>query len=189
MVSGVCGDKRRRFDKQGTQVVASAVWRKVMKVIILSGVSGSGKSTYAAKLLEQEYEDLEQEYEDKCLKVSADDFFTDSLSGKYSFDPSRLGEAHASCFRNYIEALTDGVNFILVDNTNTTEAEIAPYVLGANAFGYDVEIHTLVSDRLSAWKRNVHNVSWKGIQAQYERIFARKLPPYWTEKKIPAKGF
>ena len=100
------------------------------QVKILSGVSGSGKSTFGRGLRAD-------------LTVSADDFFVTS-DNKYNFDPSKLGQAHAACFREYIHALTNlGDTLVVVDNTNTTESEISPYVLGASAFGWNVEIITI----------------------------------------------
>jgi adenylate kinase len=56
---------------------------RIPTVVVMSGVSGSGKSTYAEKLLEQS----------QGVKVSTDHFFM--VGNEYKFDPSKLGEAHA----------------------------------------------------------------------------------------------
>jgi len=170
------------------------------KVIILSGVSGSGKSTYAKKL----WNELEPgQY---STIVSADDYFmaSDGECLEYKFDPSKLGIAHGVCFRNFLEAIDSekGYSLVIVDNTNTTSEEIAPYVLGAQAFGWEPEIHTLrvqgalrkdnngmVIARSSALmdklvKRNKHGVTAKTIQAQANRLTMRMLPPWWKHIDI-----
>ena len=137
-------------------------------VIILSGVSGSGKSTYARTRL------------GSADVVSADSYFYSIGGGKYAFDASKLSEAHGACFRRFIQLLqhTDE-NTIVVDNTNTTSEEIAPYVLGAQAFGATVEICTLKGDYV-----NVHGVPEMTIEAQRTRIENRKLPPWWKNSEI-----
>lgn len=63
------------------------------RVIVMSGVSGSGKSTHAEKLAK---------VNDGTI-VSADQFF--ERTDGYLFDPSKLGEVRAFCFRRFI-ALT-----------------------------------------------------------------------------------
>lgn len=147
------------------------------KVVILSGISGSGKSTLAEKLLN----------ESQGVKVSADHFFT-KPDGKgsvsYQFDPSKLGEAHADCFARFIRFCQDpNGNLIVVDNTNTSAEEIAPYILGAAAFGWEAEIITLrapFADRVQKCAgRNIHGVPLDTIKAQANRLLNRKLPRFW----------
>lgn len=148
------------------------------QVIVLSGVSGSGKSTLARKMSKSP-----SGYEKEALIVSADDYFTDSL-GEYHFDPSNLAEAHAECFRSFIAGLQNGRDLIIVDNTNTTEREISPYMLGASAFGYSASIRAIVcndEDLIAAHQRNSHGVPLAAIYAQHHRQneMLRSLPTYW----------
>ena len=94
------------------------------RIIVLQGVSGSGKST-AAKAAAQGFRVAGR----SVAIVSADDYFMRvhvDGSTSYEFDPSKLGEAHASCFRRYLDALQTGVDVIFVDNTSTTTMEVAP---------------------------------------------------------------
>jgi predicted ABC-type ATPase len=157
------------------------------QVKIMSGIAGSGKSTIAADM------EPDVKYRDGGNKtlVSADHFFLDRF-GHYNFNPAKLSEAHGQCFRNFIEAMQSDVSLIVVDNTNTTSEEITPYVLGAQAFGYECEIITVsIRDEIDGIQkcadRNSHGVPYKTIQAQQSRLAGRKLPPWWKETVIPAK--
>lgn len=141
--------------------------------IILQGVSGSGKSAWARK------------HERPGEVVSADDYFTNWGLNPYHFKPDKLGQAHAMCLRAYLLALENGAD-VIVDNTNTTIAEIAPYYALAQAFDYQVEIVSLDVDLEAAIKRNVHNVPEATIRAQDYRIaaFRRFLPQRWNYRKV-----
>lgn len=105
------------------------------KVIILSGISGSGKSTYGRKLLEGAL------WTSVC---SADDYFM--VGSEYRFDASKLSLAHGQCFKKFIDLLKGGDQVVVVDNTNTSVVEIAPYVLGGQA-----------------WDGNRHPVTFKDV--------------------------
>lgn len=157
------------------------------KVYIMSGVSGSGKSTYAASLASQ------------AVVFSADAFFVNAV-GEYKFDPKYLGGAHAACLRQFTQEVYDGGGRdIVVDNTNTTVDEIAPYFALAQAFGYEPQILTIGpfdQTKLEAYyeacaKRNRHGVSLGVIRAQGERIRQRVLPHRWRpfEIKVEPQGF
>ncbi len=151
------------------------------QVKILSGVSGSGKSTYARKL----WNALEPG--NYCKVVSADDFFM--RDGHYIFDPKRLSDAHGKCFRDFIAALNSNEGFkpeydlVVVDNTNTTVSEVSPYILGAQAYGWDVEILTVMcrtdEDVKVCASRNSHGVPSDVVFAQHNRLCARELMPWW----------
>lgn len=150
-----------------------------MKVKILCGVSGSGKSTYA-KLLGE-----------KTLIFSADDFF---YNGKeYKFDVSLLSKAHAWCLRKFVVNIIGygySVNTtIIVDNTNTTVAEIAPYAALALAYGHDLEIVILNISKENLTKvasRNIHGVPQNVVEGQFNRLelLKEQLPPWWPVKNI-----
>ena len=149
------------------------------KVVVLSGLSGSGKSTYAKKL----WNDLEPGT--YCKVVSADDYFM--VNGEYKFDPMKLGDAHGACFREFLLSLEDvGYNLIIVDNTCLSVAEIAPYMLGAQAFGWESEVVTLQCTKGRALGRNVHNVSERAIEGQLTALASRQLPPWWKHTEVSA---
>lgn len=138
-----------------------------MKVVILCGVSGAGKTTYAMK-----------NYPDG-VGCSADDFFMEA--GGYKFNPSKLGEAHGQCLRKFVVFLTNKVPLVVVDNTNTSVIEIAPYAALALAYGYELEIKILKVDVETAAARNLHGVPKNAIVKMAERLAGLKeaLPPWW----------
>lgn len=152
-------------------------------IIILVGPPGSGKSTFADEF---------RRGMDYVHIVSADHYFMSN--GVYTFDPSKLGEAHASCMRNFLDRMryayeSHRLGFrqpqtIIVDNTNTTALEIAPYYAAAKAYGADVTLMRF-GTKLTArecYERGVHGVGLAGIEASIARIadMWETLPPYWT---------
>jgi predicted kinase len=151
-----------------------------MHVIVMSGMSGSGKSTYAKALA--------AERNVKAWIVSADDFFTNNPSGEYIFEPAKIGEAHGACFRMFMDGVLDKRPLIIVDNTNTTVEEISPYMLAAGAYGYTSEVITVKIPLLFAMERNQHGVPKEEIGAQYLRIEHRVLPPWWNASEVVKKA-
>ena len=148
-----------------------------MKVIILQGVPGSGKSFYANELVAGV----------KSVICSADDYFYELGGGtKYAFDASKLGAAHGACFRRFIGAVRSEVPVVVVDNTTTTVTEIAPYVLGGEAYGYEVEIIQVLCDPEVAAARNTHGVPAKAIIMMAGRIASCSCPPWWKVTTVQA---
>lgn len=96
-------------------------------VIILRGVSGSGKSTFA---------DYLSKLSSDTIVCTADDYMM--VNGEYKFDPKKLGFAHLSCQHKFIEALKNNVNLVIVANTNTAEKDVRVYLDEAKTFGYQV---------------------------------------------------
>lgn len=144
----------------------------VKRVIIMRGVSGSGKSTYAKK-----------QFPNSTI-VSADLYF--ERNGTYTFDRTKLPYAHQWCWKQFFEAVQRGDQTIVVDNTNTSVAEISPYILPAEAYGYSVEIITLEVDPATAAKRNIHQVSEEGVKRQFDRLVKEQklFPPRWKHRVI-----
>lgn len=139
-------------------------------VVILRGIPGSGKSTFARSNYP------------KGLVVSADDFFM--KSGKYQFNPELLGLAHRDCFRKFLVRCDAGEDLIVVDNTNSSAVEAAPYVLCGESFGYRVEVITLLCDPVAAAKRNVHGVPEDRVVKMDHYLRLEKLPPWWSHRTV-----
>jgi predicted kinase len=151
-----------------------------MRVILLSGIPGSGKSSTAKFFAEEG---------GKVRIVSADDYFM--KSGEYRFDPHGLGDAHGECLRGFLGALQgEEYDMVIVDNTNTTTLELAPYVAMSNAFGVIPELYTLDVDPETAHKRNTHGVPLVAVQRMASAIKSREIPFYWLiiQNKIPQKN-
>lgn len=144
-----------------------------MKVIIMSGIPGSGKSAY-----------VERHFLNAYRVCSADKYFM--KTGKYVFAAEEIGKAHAACLRQFASAVYDAWRFesentvVVVDNTNTTVAEIAPYYELATAYGHDVEIVTVLCDPIIAAKRNQHNVPPQEVDRAWVRLTQRVLPKHWV---------
>lgn len=142
-----------------------------MRVLILRGVSGSGKSTYTRKV---------STGLNKVVVCSADHYF--ERSGEYRFNPKELPEAHKQCFRKFVSTINEGLaDLIVVDNTNLTRVEVAPYLVYAQAFGCEVEIVRLTVDVGLAAQRNLHGVPLGSIQAMERRF--EDLLPYWPKER------
>lgn len=147
------------------------------KLIILRGLPGSGKSHLAAQLI-RSYEIL------RCsVRVcSADDFFL--KDGIYTFEKEKLGLAHTKCRQLCEIHMNNGVDVILIDNTNTQAREAKEYVRLATQYHYNIEL----MEPKTPWKtsleelknRNTHGVGEETLQAMLarwedEETFKRKL--------------
>lgn len=135
----------------------------------MSGIAGSGKTTYANKLV-------------KPMSASficdANSFFMDG--GVYKFNASRLKDAHGLCLRKFHSAVKDDVPLVIVDNTNTMVEEIAPYLSLGQAYDYEVEIVTLVckaKQMRKAHDRSPHRVPIAAVGAQHQRLCNRLKNP------------
>lgn len=166
----------------------TSVEKMVLKCVIMSGISGSGKSTWIK----------DQWWFDESVTYSADDLFTMNPEKEYRFDPTLLPQAHDLCLRLFVHAIQHGAKkedlfangfgkndpgdapVIVVDNTNLSSEEIAPYYSVARAFGYEVELVTLRISPGEAGKRNAHNVPLDTVAKMSECLLSRKLPSYWT---------
>lgn len=154
-----------------------------MKVIITRGGSGAGKSTWA------------KNHHPNARIFSADNFFL--VDGEYRFDPTKLGEAHGKCLRDYIDFCRGvsvgeyvGENLTaIVDNTNTTLSEFSPYAEVAQAYGHEVQILTFIYDPVAAHTRNTHSTPLKNAMGQFQRLteHTKLIPPWWKHDYIVSK--
>jgi len=153
----------------------------MMRVIIMQGIPGSGKTSWIKRKMLGVYKEREVCWE----HYSADRYFEELGH----FDPAKLGEAHGQCLREYVEALTDSVGTgpnldinIVVDNTNTSLVELAPYMALAQAYNVEVELVRIHCDPEVAFARQTHGVPLAGIQAMDQRLRELVLPPFWKYK-------
>lgn len=145
-------------------------------VLILVGLPGSGKSKLAKEL---------GELHPNTRILSSDDHFM--RDGEYKFDPAKLGEAHDQCWSTFVSEcnrwdywrLSDGL--LIVDNTNTSPFELAPYIRYATGLGVPV-LTLFVKRRYELCLRDqTHGVSLETMQRMSKNLADthRDFPAYW----------
>ncbi|MDP2696424.1 MAG: AAA family ATPase [bacterium] len=141
-------------------------------IFVYSGLPGAGKSFIIGRR------------HPGAIICSTDDYAYD----KGNFMPEKIGEAHGACFARFIEAcqtapFRDCVD-IVVDNTNTTAPEIAPYMLAAQAYKLEATIITVFAPPEVAQSRNIHGVSKEIHGKMAIALASRELMPWWDASTI-----
>ncbi|XP_030634009.1 NEDD4-binding protein 2-like 2 [Chanos chanos] len=127
-----------------------------LKLILMRGAPGCGKSTLAKELLSTG---------PNGIILSTDDYFFQD--GEYFFDPTLLGEAHGWNQNRAWKAIQEYRSPVIIDNTNIQAWEMKPYVVMALEKGYCITFH----EPDTSWKfdpsqlerRNKHGVSREKI--------------------------
>lgn len=124
------------------------------KLIIVRGLPGSGKSTYAKTLVDLDCADL---------FLEADQYFEDGF-GNYLFDATKLHAAHKWCQYEVKRYLGMGMT-VVVSNTFTTAKEMKPYIQMAEELGLDVDVIRMMDNFGS-----IHNVPDHTIERMRDRF-------------------
>jgi predicted kinase len=118
------------------------------ELVIVRGIPGSGKSTYAKTL--------------GYLNYEADQYFIDP-EGNYLFDATKLYQAHRWCQEKTRSALSDGLS-VVVSNTFTTRKEMKDYL----EMAYELHIPVRVVKVLGNFQ-NVHGVPEEALERMRNR--------------------
>jgi predicted kinase len=87
---------------------------KINRLVLIRGLPGSGKTTYA------------KNYFNGHIHLEADMYFIES-DGFYNWTAERLGKAHSWCFETTKIMLNNGYD-VVVSNTFSTLKELNPYI-------------------------------------------------------------
>lgn len=128
-------------------------------LIILRGVSGSGKSTFAEWL---ELSFNMHQFDVSVQRFEADQWFIDNQE---EWNPRFLGTAHEWCQAEVRKSLQDSY-ITVVSNTTTTQKELNPYIKIATDLG--IQYFVLIAD---GDYQNVHNVPDEKLRKQAQRFY------------------
>lgn len=138
-----------------------------MKLILIRGIPGSGKSTYAKTL--------------SGFIASSEHFEADMFwmlkDGSYAFDMKKIAYAHKWCLAKVIEALQrEWISCVIVSNTFTTTKEMQPYIDLAKDYNVPVSIVEMKTQY-----QNIHNVPEDVLIKMKNRW--EEIPDYWNVTK------
>lgn len=136
------------------------------KLILISAIAGSGKTTLAAQL-EKQYEEQGCE----VFTIETDEWFVKNGRGTYKFERDKLNEAHSWTYQEIVKAMTpdweasdsqDSYDVIILANTNLVWKEVKRYVYLAREMEYEVEIVApdtpWCNNPEECFKKNTHGV-------------------------------
>lgn len=145
------------------------------KLILVRGLPGSGKSTYAKYYIEQN---------EDAVHFEADQFFA-KWPTDYAYDIRLIGAAHDWCYSNTVRKLWHGQD-VVVSNTFTKMWEMERYLkIPAIVDNVDVEIVEMRTQY-----QNVHNVpseKLKQMAARWEKLSDDMGCPVTVIDKTPYK--
>lgn len=143
--------------------------------------------------------------------VSAGNYFRPG--GDYVFDPRGVEEAHAICLRDFAHRVqgmpkgfvfvlrgipgsgksawakaNDGPDKLIVDNTNATVAELAPYCALALAFEHQLQIRTFIVTPEQAMARQSKNIPVPKLIVMAGQVLreTRHIPSRWLQVTVEA---
>ena len=163
-------------------ILGFAITRPEQELIIMRGISGSGKSSIARKLVKggsihstDELIEAEHDY----------DLFFQSMKESGQYYPLVL--LHSQNLKNATDDMYKGISPVVIDNTNIFSSEIKVYVEAALKIGFDeknikfIEVGTGGKTAKVLSQRNSHGVPLDRIK---EMIKDYKLSGTMTIEKV-----
>lgn len=126
-------------------------------IILVRGIPGSGKTTFAKGILNSKSNDL-----DPLLHIEADMYHTQF--GKYNWTPEKVPLAHGWCQETTEIYIKNNWN-VIVSNTFTTLKEMQFYIDLAEKLNVDIQIYRCFGQ----WE-SVHNVPVDVIEKMKNRF-------------------
>lgn len=126
-------------------------------VIIMRGITGSGKTTY-----------LQNNYPNAFI-CSANDYFTDK-DGNYNFIGPEVPQSHEYCKNAFVAALRNSLSLIAVDNTAIKLWEFDFYLQLAEMYGYNVRVVRMDGDPAIANTRSIRGIPESRVVSIYNNI-------------------
>lgn len=144
--------------------IINEINRNYRVMICMRGAPGSGKSHLARTIIDRTVND--GNYHEHIF--SADDHFYDRQTGLYTYDRTRLRQAHNSNKFRVARHAQNGWSPIIVDNTNMKLWEMFAYVKEGIRNGYVIKIiepqTTWAQSIDELVRRNKHNVDHETIE-------------------------
>lgn len=143
------------------------------KVVIIRGVPGSGKSTYAKKLIN---EFLADNSESSVLHIEYDMIREELYNGNYIWDNDddtkvrTIAEERIKTFINEHKKLTDNA-LLVISNVSPRVTSFKEYLDYAKGRGFKEEVYLI-----NGLHKNTHNVPLSAITGMYETIKANPYP-------------
>ncbi len=144
------------------------------EVLIMRGLPGSGKTHWR------------KTNAPNAAVVSADDYHT--VNGVYDFKPEKAREAHNTCLRRFVILTVPPIphELVVVDNTNISPWEIAPYYRLAEAYGYQPRIINCICPLKVCKKRGLHGVpdsTYESMEHRYHYDWDTR-PKWWKVEDV-----
>jgi len=112
------------------------------KLILMRGIPGGGKSTIAREMAREAFS-----LGVKSVAIcSTDDYHMEN--GEYVFKPKMLGDFHVRNQMRVYGHCNNGVECVIVDNTNIKRKDMQVYINNAKSCGYQIEEVIVGEDEL-----------------------------------------
>ena len=124
------------------------------KLVMMRGIPGSGKSTKAQEIARKHLENGGR----SVAICSTDDYHMEN--GEYVFKPKMLGDFHVRNQMRVYDMMNDGVELVIVDNTNIKRKDMMVYISNGGACKYEIEEVIVGEDSLMSDLTSNHFTSY-----------------------------